>query len=51
MTTDGKNAFKDDDAPRSSRLGRCVAAATAAASAAAAEVATEAATAAASAVA
>ena len=27
MTTDGKNAFKDDDAPRSSRLGRCVAAA------------------------
>ena len=26
MTTDGKNAFKDDDAPRSSRLGRGVAA-------------------------
>ena len=29
MTTDGKNAFKDDDAPRSSRLGRRVAAAAA----------------------
>ena len=34
MTTDGKNAFKDDDAPRSSRLGRCVAAAAAATGAA-----------------